>query len=138
MTAEPALAPREALADRLDSKRRRTPLARHQVVDYLDCSERQRLDDPDALRRALLEAAERIGATVVGQRFHQFAPQGVTGVIMLAESHLAVHTWPEEAYAAVDLFTCGRLDPAPGIDYLARFFGAGRVDHRSLDRGPRT
>ena len=55
----------------------------------------------------MLNAAEETGATVIGQIFHQFSPQGVTGVVAIAESHLCVHTWPEHSYAAVDIFTCG-------------------------------
>jgi S-adenosylmethionine decarboxylase len=54
-----------------------------------------------------LQAARKTGATVIGQSFHQFSPQGVTGVIAIAESHLCIHTWPEYGYAAVDIFTCG-------------------------------
>lgn len=65
------------------------------------------LDDPQGLR-ALLEASARAGgATVVESKFHQFSPQGVSGVIILAESHLALHTWPERDVASVDIFTCG-------------------------------
>lgn len=55
----------------------------------------------------MMHAAEETGATVIGEIFHQFSPQGVTGVIAIAESHLCVHTWPEHSYAAVDIFTCG-------------------------------
>jgi len=65
------------------------------------------LDDLPYIRSALLEAAEKTGATIIGQSFHQFSPQGVTGVIAIAESHLCIHTWPEFGYAAVDIFTCG-------------------------------
>ena len=60
----------------------------------------------------MLHAAEETGATVIGEIFHQFSPQGVTGVVAIAESHLCVHTWPEYGYAAVDIFTCGEsFDP---------------------------
>jgi S-adenosylmethionine decarboxylase len=65
------------------------------------------LDDIEGLRQALEEAAKAGGATVVESRFHQFSPQGVSGVVILAESHLALHTWPENDFAAVDVFTCG-------------------------------
>ncbi len=60
----------------------------------------------------MLDAAEETGATVIGEIFHQFSPQGVTGVVAIAESHLCIHTWPEYGYAAVDIFTCGEgFDP---------------------------
>lgn len=63
------------------------------------------LDDLPYIRDALLQAANKTGATVIGQSFHQFSPQGVTGVVAIAESHLCIHTWPEFGYAAVDIFT---------------------------------
>jgi len=59
------------------------------------------------LQEMLLEAARRAGATVVEKAFHQFNPYGVSGVVIIAESHLFIHTWPEHGYAAVDIFTCG-------------------------------
>lgn len=65
------------------------------------------LDDLHHIRDSLLQAADKTGATVIGQSFHQFSPQGVTGVVAIAESHLCIHTWPEFGYAAVDIFTCG-------------------------------
>ena len=65
------------------------------------------LDDLKYLENALVSAAREAGATVIDQSFHQFAPQGVSGVVLIAESHLSLHTWPEHAYAAVDIFTCG-------------------------------
>lgn len=113
-----------------------SPAARHEIVDYLGCRESAALGQAEILRATLLEAAGRIGATVVGESFHQFSPQGVTGVVMLAESHLAVHTWPERSYAAVDLFTCGNLDPQPGLDYLAECLGSTEMRRRTLRRGP--
>jgi len=57
----------------------------------------------------MLAAAKESGATILGESFHQFSPQGVSGVIIIAESHLTVHTWPEHGYAGADIFTC-----APG------------------------
>ncbi len=65
------------------------------------------LDDPEAVREALLAAARAGHCTVVADYFHEFSPVGVTGVLVLAESHLSVHTWPEEGYCALDAFTCG-------------------------------
>jgi S-adenosylmethionine decarboxylase len=65
------------------------------------------LNDLDFLRDRLSQAALQCGATVVGESFHQFSPRGVSGIINIAESHIAIHTWPEYDYAAVDVFTCG-------------------------------
>lgn len=76
------------------------------VLELKNCNP-DLLDDLPYIRNALLEAAEKTGATIIGQSFHQFSPQGVTGVVAIAESHLCIHTWPEFGYAAVDIFTCG-------------------------------
>ena len=81
-------------------------LGRHVLLELHSCNA-QKLDDLAFLRETMLSAAEETGATVVGQIFHQFSPQGVTGVVAIAESHLCIHTWPEHRYAAVDIFTCG-------------------------------
>lgn len=64
------------------------------------------LDDLNFLRDNLIAAALSMGATIVGQTFHKFSPQGVTGVVAIAESHLCIHTWPEYCYAALDIFSC--------------------------------
>ncbi len=69
-------------------------------------------------REILLAAAEQIGATVIGQQFHQFAPYGITGFLLLAESHISVHTWPEEGLAAIDIFTCGEMDADSILHWL--------------------
>lgn len=67
----------------------------------------------------MLNAAEETGATIIGEIFHQFSPQGVTGVVAIAESHLCIHTWPEYGYAAVDIFTCGEsFDPTEAANLI--------------------
>ena len=80
-------------------------LGRHVLLELHSCNA-QKLNDLPFLRETMLKAAEETGATVVGEIFHQFSPQGVTGVVAIAESHLCIHTWPEHRYAAVDIFTC--------------------------------
>jgi len=71
------------------------------------------LNDLEFLRECLSEAAVQCGATILGESFHHFSPQGVSGIISIAESHVSIHTWPEYGYAAVDVFTCGdNVDPA--------------------------
>ncbi len=88
------------------------------------------------VRRALTSTAERIGATVIGDSFHEFSPQGVTGVVAIAESHLCIHTWPEYAYAAVDIFTCGdRINPEDAVPFIIDAFGAQDHSVISLKRG---
>ena len=81
-------------------------LGRHLLLELRNCNE-EVLDDLDFLKDCLNEAAIRCGATVVGESFYHFSPQGVSGVVNIAESHISIHTWPEYGYAAVDVFTCG-------------------------------
>ena len=76
------------------------------MLDLKGC-DKTLLDDLLYIKECMFEAASEIGATVIGETFHQFSPQGVTGVISIAESHLSIHTWPEHCYAAADIFTCG-------------------------------
>lgn len=94
-------------------------LGRHVLVDLYGCNLRI-LDQPEALERIMLRSCELIGATVIARHFHLFSPHGVSGVVLIAESHLAIHSWPESSYAAADLYTCGDLDPLACIDHLAR------------------
>jgi len=81
-------------------------LGTHLLLELKDCN-REVLDDLALLQNVLVSAAEEAGATVLAKHFHHFAPQGVSGAVLIAESHLTVHTWPEHGYAALDIFTCG-------------------------------
>jgi S-adenosylmethionine decarboxylase len=81
-------------------------LGKHLLVELNDCKH-DILNDLAFIREIMLVAAKASGATVLGESFHQFEPQGVSGVIIIAESHLTIHTWPEHGYAAADIFTCG-------------------------------
>jgi spermidine synthase len=93
-------------------------LGRHLLVEYYDCDV-DVLDSVETIREAMTNAAEMAGATIVSDTFHHFSPYGVSGVVVIAESHLAIHTWPEHKFAAVDLFTCGDdVDPWIGFYHL--------------------
>ena len=81
-------------------------VGKHCILELYDCDP-SKLDDEAFLRSAITQAAERAGATLLNLITHQFDPQGVTGLALLAESHISIHTWPESGYAAVDVFTCG-------------------------------
>jgi len=110
-------------------------LGRHLLIDLYDCDERL-LDDREYIETQLHAAAEAAGARVLGAVFHRFSPHGVTGVLVVQESHLAVHTWPERRYAAIDLFTCGSdIDPWLAYKSLKRAFGAGRDNAVGVGRG---
>lgn len=89
-------------------------LGTHLLIDLAGVDE-DLLDDLDAVRGLLRGAAIRGGASVVNECLHRFSPQGLSGVIVLAESHLAIHTWPEHGTAAVDVFTCGRPEVAEAV-----------------------
>ena len=81
-------------------------LGRQMTVEFYDCDPKV-LADPRRMEEVLVGAAKIAGATVISSQFHAFTPQGVSGVVIISESHFAVHAWPEYDYAAVDLFTCG-------------------------------
>jgi spermidine synthase len=111
-------------------------LGHHAILDLYHCTERGLLDDRKGLRNLFRKTAELLECTMIGEMFHQFTPQGVSGVIVIAESHLTVHTWPELGYAAVDLYTCGDpglLDTMPGI--LKEALGAQEIEFQKLPRG---
>ncbi|MCK6520591.1 adenosylmethionine decarboxylase [Myxococcota bacterium] len=111
------------------------PLGWHHLVELHGC-DRAALDDLPRIEAALLAAARAAGATVLDARFHKFAPQGVSGVVLIAESHLSVHTWPEHGYAAVDLFTCGvSLDAEPAVALLQAALGATSTSRQAIPRG---
>jgi S-adenosylmethionine decarboxylase len=113
---------------------RMNTLGRHVLAELYGCDDRL-LDDLEAVSEHMRGAADAVGATVVGAAFHRYAPQGVSGVLLIAESHLSVHTWPEAAYVAIDLFTCGGLDPRRGVRHLAQAFGATSVRMHEVVRG---
>lgn len=114
-------------------------LGRHLLVEYAGCDP-ARLSDLDRVAAAMLEAARTAGATVVAHSFHHFAAQeggaGVSGVVIIAESHLAIHTWPEHRFAAVDFFSCGPVDMELGLAVLKAALGAREDVRLALERGP--
>lgn len=94
------------------------------LIDLYEC-DRERLVEPDLIREGMLKAAEIMGAEVMDDSFHTFKPWGVSGMVVISESHLAVHTWPEYSFAAITLETCGnRMDHERAYDYLIQFFRA--------------
>lgn len=110
-------------------------LGRHILVECYDC-DIDVLNSSDMIEQRMEEAAVRAGATVIGTSFHNFNPHGVSGVVIIAESHLAIHTWPEYGYAALDLFTCGEeCDPWVGFHFLKEALGADRTVTTELRRG---
>ncbi|MBN1644378.1 MAG: S-adenosylmethionine decarboxylase proenzyme [Dehalococcoidales bacterium] len=93
-------------------------LGKHLLIELNDC-DRKILNDIVAIREIMIEAANKSGATILGESFHQFKPQGVSGVLVIAESHLTIHTWPEHGYAGADIFTCGNtVKPEKAADVI--------------------
>lgn len=108
---------------------------RHVTMDLRDVPF-DRLNDEDFLKTAMVEAANRCGATIVGENFIKFNPQGVTGVLVLSESHISIHTYPEEGFAAIDCYTCGTtVDPEVACDYMQSVLGGRVAGYRALRRG---
>lgn len=111
------------------------PAGKHLLVDLFGA---HHLDDPDLVDDVLRKCAAAAGATVLSSHVHEFAPaNGVTGVAILAESHISIHTWPEHHYAALDLFMCGDADPHRAIPILREAFAPERVEVHEHLRGGR-
>lgn len=108
---------------------------RHVLADFHGCS--ARLDDVGLVEQALRDAVAAAGATILDLNLHHFGEgQGVTGVALLAESHMSIHTWPEHGYAALDLFLCGHrhdIDAALGV--LAKAFRPADIRKQTVARG---
>ena len=105
----------------------------HLLVDLWGASN---LGDPDVIDSALRAAAIRAGATILHSHFHHFSPNGgVSGVVVLAESHISIHTWPERNFAAVDIFMCGACDPYDAVPVLRTAFQPSSVQLGEQRRG---
>lgn len=109
-------------------------IGRHLLAEYHACAS-ERLDDPQFIEALMLDAARAAGATPLDRSFRRFEPQGVTGVVIVSESHLSVHTWPEHRYVAVDVFTCGQTDPLAAHRVLEAGLRPGRSQLLRVSRG---
>ena len=112
-----------------------TPLGRHWLVELQQCAD-DILREVAEVERIMREAAVIAKANIVSGHFHQFQPYGVSGVLVIAESHFTIHTWPEHAYAAVDIFTCSPdLEVEMAIRQLQTDFGAKQMEVQVFKRG---
>ena len=111
-------------------------LGRHLLLELWGCN--QNINDPSSVRRALVDSVEAIGATLLDVNVHTFSPYGVTGVAVLAESHMSLHSWPEHGYLAVDIFTCGNsARPREAMNVLHTVFEPEKIEVQELRRGVR-
>lgn len=132
---KPAASPTHAIARPVPPPGDTTDaVGKHCILELYDC-DCARLDDEAFLRDTITTAAKRAGATLLNLITHRFEPQGVTGLALLAESHISIHTWPESGYAAVDVFTCGdHTMPEKACQVLWEELGSGRHKLTSFRR----
>ncbi|NBC82275.1 MAG: adenosylmethionine decarboxylase [Bacteroidetes bacterium] len=110
-------------------------LGNHMLAEFHECDS-DVLNNSGKLEQIMTEAAKLAGATVVSTHFHSYSPTGQSGVVVIQESHFAIHTWPEYNYAAVDLFTCSaKMDFEKAYDYLIDTLGAGKHSFSIVPRG---
>ncbi len=110
-------------------------LGRQILVEYYDCED-SKINDVSYIENSLLEATKASKATIISHNFHKFSPYGVSGIVVIAESHVAIHTWPEYKYAAVDIFTCGEtIDPWVIQEQLKEYFESKNVSSMEMKRG---
>ena len=112
-----------------------TALGHHTLLDFYGCNPRQ-LKRSREIKLLLCAGVRAGGGRIVKAVFHNFSPYGVSGVVVITESHVTIHTWPEHGYAAADIFSCSaKLDHAAICDHLKKALGAKRVSRRAFRRG---
>lgn len=110
-------------------------LGRHILAEIYGCSS-EILNNKEEIERIMVDSALKAGAEVREVAFHKFSPQGVSGVVIISESHLTIHTWPELEYAAVDVFTCGdRINPWDACNYLSELLNSKKMTATEVKRG---
>ena len=112
---------------------KQTHIAYHYLIDMWNCLY---LEDENQVKDLLKRAAEEAGASVLQINIHHFGEgQGVSGVAILAESHISIHTWPEKNFAAFDIFMCGNTNPELSLNFLKEKFKPSKVEIKKLKRG---
>lgn len=110
-------------------------LGKHLIVELYGCSS-ELLNDLVQVEKILIEAVELSKATIVQPVFHHFSPHGISGVVVIAESHFTIHTWPEYGYCALDIFTCGdQIDPDESLQFMKDKFQAKNMSVMEIKRG---
>lgn len=110
-------------------------MGRHVIAELWGC-DFDKLNDLKFIEKVMVEAALEAGAEIREVAFHKFAPQGVSGVVIISESHLTIHSFPEHGYASIDVYTCGhRIDPQVAANYIIEKLGATTVEAVQVPRG---
>ncbi len=110
-------------------------MGRHVIAELWGCPA-DKLNDLQSIEQMMVDAALEAGAEVREVAFHKFAPQGVSGVVIISESHLTIHSFPEHGYASIDVYTCGdRIDPNVACEYITDHLAATRLDAIEVPRG---
>jgi len=110
-------------------------LGTHLLVELKNCNP-EILKDLNSVKTILVDAAKKANATIVDVTFHEFSPFGISGVVVIAESHLTIHTWPEYGFAAVDVFTCGEtIQPEIAAQYIVEAFECKNPSIVEMKRG---
>ncbi|WP_062199121.1 adenosylmethionine decarboxylase [Massilibacterium senegalense] len=110
-------------------------MGRHVIAELWGC-DFDKINDMDFIERTFVEAALKAGAEIREVAFHKFAPHGVSGVVIISESHLTIHSFPEHGYASIDVYTCGdRIDPNVAAEYIAEALGSTKREHLEVPRG---
>lgn len=110
-------------------------LGRQILVEYYDCDS-DKINDVEFIESSFLAATRASGATIISHNFHKFSPHGVSGMVVIAESHVSIHSWPEYNYAAVDIFTCGdTIDPWVIQEHLKDAFESKNISSMEMKRG---
>ncbi|RWZ59809.1 S-adenosylmethionine decarboxylase proenzyme [Halobacillus fulvus] len=110
-------------------------MGRHVIAELWDCNE-GKLNDMSYIEQVFVDAALKAGAEVREVAFHKFAPHGVSGVVIISESHLTIHSFPEHGYASIDVYTCGdRIDPNVAAQFIVEALEAGRNETVEVPRG---
>lgn len=111
---------------------------RHIISELWDCDQKK-LNDLVFVKETMVNAAIEAGAEVREVAFHQFAPQGVSGVVIISESHLTIHSFPEHGYASIDVYTCGEhVRPHNAVKYIVEKLEAKNINNKELMRGVRS
>lgn len=119
----------------LEGGRKLYALGTHLLVELKNCNP-EILKDLNSVKTILVDAAKKANATIVDVTFHEFSPFGISGVVVIAESHLTIHTWPEYGFAAVDVFTCGEtIQPEIAAQYIVEAFECKNPSIVEMKRG---